>query len=174
MLLDTEEAVQGGRPRGWQGKDAVWSQAEQGFMLRALALAEQAARQGEVPVGALLVDPSGRVLAGEYNRPIATNDPTAHAEILALRAAAASLGNYRLTGSTMYVTLEPCPMCAGALVWARVARLVYAAPDPRAGALGSAMDLLATQSLNHRFEVAGGLLAQESAALLKEFFEARR
>jgi tRNA(adenine34) deaminase len=142
-------------------------------MQRALALAAAAAAAGEVPVGALLVR-GGEVLGEGYNRPIAAQDPTAHAEVEALRAAARRVGNYRLPGSTLYVTLEPCPMCAGALIQARVARVVFAAPDPRAGAAGSAIDLLGTGRLNHHILYTGGVLAAESAARLRAFFRARR
>lgn len=142
-------------------------------MRLALALARRAARRGEVPVGAVLVDAAGRVLAAEHNRSIASCDPTAHAEMLCLRRGAAALGNYRLTGTRLYVTLEPCPMCAGAVVWARVERVVFGARDQKAGALGSVMDL-SRQPLNHRPRVEGGLLAGESAELLRGFFAARR
>jgi tRNA(adenine34) deaminase len=143
-------------------------------MKRALALARRAGRLGEVPVGAVVVDEAGKTLAAEHNRSLSSCDPTAHAEILALREAASAMGNYRLGGVTMYVSLEPCPMCAGALVWARVKRLVFGAWDPKAGALGSVMDMAGQPELNHHPEVAGGLLAEESAELLKEFFAARR
>jgi len=143
-------------------------------MKRALALARRAGRLGEVPVGAVVVDEAGRALAAEHNRSLSLCDPTAHAEILALRKAASAMGNYRLGGATMYVSLEPCPMCAGALVWARVRRLVFGAWDPKAGALGSVVDLAAQPELNHRPLVEGGLLAEESAAILKEFFAKRR
>lgn len=143
-------------------------------MKRALALARRAGRLGEVPVGAVVVDEAGRALAAEHNRSLSLCDPTAHAEILALRKAASAMGNYRLGGVTMYVSLEPCPMCAGALVWARVRRLVFGAWDPKAGALGSVVDLAAQPELNHRPLVEGGLLAEESAAILKEFFAKRR
>lgn len=143
-------------------------------MARALGLARRASELGEVPVGAVLVDGAGRLLAAEHNRSILACDPTAHAEVLCLRAAAALTGNYRLTGATLYVSLEPCPMCAGALVWARVARVVYAAADPKAGALGSVLDLNQTPGLNHRLRVEGGLLAEPSAAILRGFFAARR
>ena len=143
-------------------------------MRRALALARHAARRGEVPVGACLVDPAGRLLAANYNRTVTACDPTAHAEMLCLRQGAAALGNYRLLDTTLYVTLEPCPMCAGALVWARVKRLVFGAADEKSGALGSVVDLTATPGLNHRPQVAGGLLAEEAVALLRDFFQARR
>ena len=143
-------------------------------MKRALALARRAGRWGEVPVGAVVVDEAGRTLAAEHNRSISSCDPTAHAEILALRQAASAMGNYRLGGVTMYVSLEPCPMCAGALVWARVKRLVFGAWDPKAGALGSVVDLASQPEFNHHPIVEGGLLADESAALLKDFFAERR
>jgi tRNA(adenine34) deaminase len=143
-------------------------------MQRALALARRAGRWGEVPVGAVVVDEAGRTLAAEHNRSLSSCDPTAHAEILALRQAASAMGNYRLGGVTMYVSLEPCPMCAGALVWARVKRLVFGAWDPKAGALGSVVDLAGQPEFNHHPIVEGGLLADESAALLKDFFAQRR
>jgi tRNA(adenine34) deaminase len=122
----------------------------------------------------VIVGPSGELLGRASNAPIVTHDPTAHAEILALRAAGRALGNYRLPGCTMYVTLEPCAMCVGALVHARVARLVYGARDPKAGACGSAFDLADGSKLNHRIEVRGGVRAEECGALLRAFFAARR
>jgi tRNA(adenine34) deaminase len=143
-------------------------------MRLALALARRAARRGEVPVGAVAVDVAGRVLAAEHNRSLEHNDPTAHAEMLAIRRAAAAMGNYRLNGLTLYVSLEPCPMCAGAVVWARVRRVVFGAADAKYGALGSALNLAAQPGLNHRPEVCGGLLADDSARVLREFFRARR
>jgi len=143
------------------------------FMRLALEQARAAAAAGEVPVGAILVA-DGEILASAHNRPIASNDPTAHAEIVALRQAAAATGNYRLPGTTAYVTLEPCPMCAGAFVHARIARLVFAAADPRSGACGSVFDLAGDPRLNHRIEVASGVMEEESAGLLRAFFEARR
>jgi len=143
------------------------------YLERALALAEAAARQGEVPVGAVLVC-DGAVIGEGWNRPISSSDPTAHAEIVALRAAAASRRNYRLPGSTMYVTLEPCAMCSGALIHARVARVVFGAFDPRTGAAGSTLDVLNTERLNHRVEIRGGVLAEAAAAQLQAFFKARR
>jgi tRNA(adenine34) deaminase len=147
-------------------RDSYW-------MRQALALARRAAATGEVPVGAVLVV-GDEALSEGWNQPIGACDPTAHAEIVALRAAAARLGNYRLPGGTLYVTLEPCPMCAGALVHARVARVVFGASDPRAGAAGTVFDLLQAAALNHRAEVTGGLLAEECGMLLREFFRARR
>ena len=143
-------------------------------MERALTFARRAAEEGEVPVGAVLVGGAGDVLAESGNAPIARHDPSAHAEMLVLRAAGAALGNYRLPNTTLYVTLEPCPMCAGALVHARVARVVYAAADPRSGACGSVFDLTQSSELNHRIEVTGGLLADESSQLLVGFFSERR
>ncbi len=143
------------------------------FMRAALDRARAAEAAGEVPVGAVLVR-DGEIIGRARNRPIEANDPTAHAEILALREAAAAAGNYRLPDTTLYVTLEPCPMCAGALVHARVSRLVYGAADPRAGAAGSVFDLVRSEALNHRMEVRAGVLADESRELLQGFFRARR
>ena len=143
-------------------------------MKQALALARAAGKQGEVPVGAVLVANDGVLLAESGNMSIATNDPTGHAEICVLRAAGRNLGNYRLPGSTLYVTLEPCPMCAGALVHARIARIIFGAVDSRAGACGSVFDLVRSAQLNHQIEVAQGVLAEESGKLLKDFFIERR
>jgi tRNA(adenine34) deaminase len=143
------------------------------FMEQALAEAHQAEAGGEVPVGAVVVA-DGEIIARAHNRPLGATDPTAHAEILALRAAAERLQNYRLTCCDLYVTLEPCAMCVGALVHARIRRLVYAAPDPKAGAVHSCLRLLQAAHLNHQVEVTGGVLAEESAALLKRFFALRR
>jgi tRNA(adenine34) deaminase len=143
------------------------------WMRRALTLAEQAARHEDVPVGAVLV--RGAELLGEgWNQVISAADPTAHAEIVALRAAAAQAGNYRLPGTTLYVTLEPCTMCAGAMVHARVERLVFAAREPRAGAICSNCETLEAAYYNHRVQWEEGPLADESAALLQSFFRARR
>lgn len=139
----------------------------------ALALARRAEAAGEVPVGAVLVR-GDEVLGEGWNQPVASSDPTAHAEVVALRAASARLANYRLPGTTLYVTLEPCPMCAGAIVHARVARVVYGARDPRAGAAGSVLNVLEHPVLNHRAIVQGGVEAETSAMLLTEFFRARR
>ena len=142
-------------------------------MQRAIALARAAASRGEVPVGALLVR-GDRVLGEGSNAPIERCDPTAHAEIEALRAAAKEVGDYRLTDTTLYVTLEPCTMCSAALVHARVGRVVFGAWDPKAGAAGSITDVFAIPQLNHRVDVFGGVLADECGTLLSEFFRARR
>ena len=144
------------------------------FMERALARARQARDTGEVPVGAVLVDAGGQILAEAGNAPIANHDPSAHAEMLVLRDAARKVRNYRLPGTTLYVTLEPCPMCAGALVHARVERIVYAAADPRAGACGTVFDLARSDALNHRIEITSGVLEDEGSALLKSFFAEKR
>lgn len=143
------------------------------WMRRALELAERAEAEGEVPVGAVLVR-DGAVVGEGWNRPIGAHDPTAHAEVEALRDAARRLANYRLPGTTLYVTLEPCAMCAGAILHARVTRVVFGAHDPKGGAAGSVFDLLGTDRLNHRVEVTVGVLAQESAQRLQAFFQARR
>jgi len=144
-------------------------------MQRALQLAAIAASKQEVPVGAVLVAKQDQQIIGEgFNCPISNNDPTAHAEIIALRQAAQKLHNYRLIDTTLYVTLEPCAMCAGAMLHARVKRLVFATVDQRAGAIGGAMDLFGAAVWNHSVECAHGLLAESSAALLRDFFKARR
>jgi tRNA(adenine34) deaminase len=143
------------------------------FMRAALAQAGEALRLGEVPVGAVLVRDE-TIIAKGVNRPIAARDPTAHAEIEALRAGARILDSYRLTDTTLYVTLEPCPMCATALVHARVRRVVFGAFDPRAGAAGSAIDIFKLGGLNHRVDVFGGVMADECSALLQGFFASRR
>jgi tRNA(adenine34) deaminase len=142
-------------------------------MQRALELANAAEAKGEVPVGAVLVR-GDEIIAEGANRPIASNDPTAHAEIEALRAGGQVMGSYRLTDTTLYVTLEPCTMCAAAIVHARVRRLVFGAWDPRAGAAGSIVDVFALFGLNHRVDVFGGVLAEECGRRLREFFAARR
>jgi tRNA(adenine34) deaminase len=144
------------------------------LMAQALDAARAAGALGEVPVGAVLVGADGAVVAVGANAPIASHDPTAHAEIVALRDAARTLRNYRLPGCTLYVTLEPCAMCVGALVHARVARVVYAARDPKTGACGSVFELASSTRFNHRFDVTGGVLEAESAELLRAFFSARR
>jgi tRNA(adenine34) deaminase len=144
-----------------------------GFMQSALELAAEAAVAGEVPVGAVVVK-DGAIIGRGYNRPITTSDPTAHAEIIALREAAGALGNYRLTGCELYVTLEPCAMCVGAMVHARLARIVYGAADPKTGACGSIVDLPALASFNHHGRFEGGVLADECSGVLKRFFAKRR
>ena len=143
------------------------------FMREAMAEAETAARAGEVPIGSVAVY-NGEIIGRGQNRVLREVDPTAHAEIVAMRAAAKFLNNYRLTGCELYVTLEPCAMCAGAMIHARLARLVYAAADPKAGAAGSVLEVLNHPRLNHQMAIAPGVLAEESAALLREFFRQRR
>lgn len=143
------------------------------FMQEALSEARNAAEAGEVPIGAVLVQ-NGKILARSGNRTIRDNDPTAHAEIIVLRAAARLLGNYRLAHTTLYVTVEPCSMCAGAIVQARVPHLVYSADDPKGGAVRSCFEILSHPRLNHHVEVTSGVLAADSAAILKSFFAERR
>jgi tRNA(adenine34) deaminase len=143
------------------------------FMRLALEQAQHAWDEGEVPVGAVVVK-DGEVIAVGYNQPIGKHDPTAHAEIAALRAAAEALGNYRLPGCELYVTLEPCVMCAGAMMHARLAKVVYGAADPKTGAGGSVVNLFEQEQLNHHTEIAGGVMAEECGAMLKSFFAARR
>jgi tRNA(adenine34) deaminase len=143
------------------------------FMRQAMSQAHNAWALGEVPVGAVVVK-DGKVVATGFNQPIGTHDPTAHAEIMALRAAAAVLGNYRLPGCELFVTLEPCAMCSGAMMHARLARVVYGAPDPKTGACGSIVNLFEQEKLNHHTEVRGGVLAEECGRLLKDFFAERR
>ena len=143
------------------------------FMQVALELADQAQKAGEVPVGAVAVR-NGIIIGRGYNRPISAADPTAHAEVIALRDAAKCMGNYRLLGCTLYVTLEPCAMCVGAIFHARIARLVYGASDGKTGACGSVIDLPAELRLNHHMQVTGNVLAEEGAARLKHFFSERR
>ena len=143
------------------------------YMQQAISQAHNAWALGEVPVGALVVK-DGQIVATGFNQPIGTHDPTAHAEIMALRAAAEILGNYRLPGCELYVTLEPCAMCAGAMMHARLARVIYGAPDPKTGACGSVVNLFEQEKLNHHTEVVGGVLAEECGALLKDFFAERR
>lgn len=148
-------------------------QTDSTFMQAALDLARQGLEAGEVPVGAVVVK-DGEIIGRGFNAPISRHDPTAHAEIMALREAAARLGNYRLTGCELYATLEPCTMCAGAIMHARIARLVFGARDPKTGACGSVADLFAETRLNHHAEVLGGVMAEECGALLSRFFAARR
>ena len=143
------------------------------FMRMALDLAAQAAAAGEVPVGAVVVK-DGEVIGRGFNRPVTSNDPTAHAEIVALREAAARLGNYRLPGCELYVTLEPCAMCVGAMIHARIARIVYGASDPKTGACGSIVDLPSLRQWNHHGVFEGGVLAAECGDVLKGFFAERR
>lgn len=139
----------------------------------ALELARKAEAEGEVPVGAVLVL-NGELIGEGWNQPISGNDPTAHAEIQAMRDAAQRISNYRLLDTTLYVTLEPCPMCAGAMVHARVSRVVFGATDPRTGAAGSVFNLLQAESLNHQAEVEGGVLAYECSTMLRDFFRKKR
>lgn len=143
------------------------------FMTAALALAREASEAGEVPVGAVIVK-DGRIVGTGLNAPISRHDPSAHAEILALRAAASTLGNYRLTDCTLFVTLEPCAMCAGAIMHARIARLVFGASDPKTGACGSVVNLFAEERLNHHTVVEAGLMANQCGELLTGFFRSRR
>jgi len=154
--------------------DTEHGATDERWMRHALALAERAEVMGEVPIGAVLVDAGEEILGEGWNRVIADADPTAHAEIVALRAAAAKAGNYRLPDTTLYVTLEPCSMCAGALINARARRVVYAADDLRAGAHHSIFQVLTCPELNHRCEVTRGVLAEESAEMLRKFFRSRR
>ena len=158
------------------GADAKpFSDADETWMRQALALADRARDEDdEIPVGALLVGADGELLAEGWNRNISERDPSAHAEIVAMRRAGQALGNHRLLGSTLYVTLEPCAMCAMAMVHARVARVVYAASDPKTGACGSVFDLLADPRHNHRIEVQGGLLAEEAGTRLTAYFRNKR
>jgi tRNA(adenine34) deaminase len=149
-----------------QSRDVYW-------MKRALKLARRAMQKGEVPVGAVIVMENALVAEGN-NSPITLRDPTAHAEIMAIRRAGQVINNYRLPGSTLYVTLEPCVMCAGAMIHARIERLVYGAPDPRTGAAGSVFNLVQAKQINHRLNVVGGILGDECAALLRDFFQLRR
>jgi tRNA(adenine34) deaminase len=144
-----------------------------GFMTAALSLAHEAAAAGEVPVGAVVVK-DARVIGTGFNAPISRHDPSAHAEIQAMREAASALGNYRLTGCTLFVTLEPCAMCSGAIQHARIARVVFGAKDPKTGACGSVIDLFAEPRLNHHTEVEGGVMAQECGEVLSNFFRERR
>ena len=143
-------------------------------MREAIGLAQEAGRVGEVPVGALVVAADGRVVGRGFNQPILRHDPTAHAEVMALRAAAEAVGNYRLPGCALYVTLEPCVMCAGAMVHSRIGRVVFGARDAKTGAAGSLMDVLHHPGMNHRVEVTEGVLRDECATLLSDFFRMRR
>lgn len=143
------------------------------FMQQALEQAQLAALAGEVPVGAVLVR-EGQVISRAFNKPITNHDPSAHAEMLALRQAALAEQNYRLPGTTLYVTLEPCTMCAGAMLHARVERIVYGAPDPKTGAAGSVVDVFSSKQINHQTSIHGGIMAEECGQLLKTFFKERR
>ena len=147
--------------------------SDEQFMAEALALARQAAESGEVPVGAVVVK-DGAVVGRGYNRPVSGKDPTAHAEVMVLRDAAERVGNYRLGDCELYVTLEPCAMCAGAIMHARVSRVVYGAADPKSGACGSVVDLFAENRLNYHATVVSGVMAEEATRLLQDFFSARR
>jgi tRNA(adenine34) deaminase len=147
--------------------DEVWLRA-------ALAQAEEAQASGEVPIGAVILGPNGTIIAYGQNRVIRDHDPTAHAEIVAMRAAGMALANYRLEQCTLYVTLEPCAMCAGAMIHARIARLVFGAFDPKAGAVGSVLTVLNHPQLNHQIELSSGILAEECGGLLRSFFQSRR
>jgi tRNA(adenine34) deaminase len=153
----------------------TWRDSDPAWMRRALALAARAEREDdEIPVGAVLIDAEGHIVGEGWNRNIGDHDPTAHAEIVAMRAAGRMLGNHRLIGCTLYVTLEPCAMCAMAMVHARIARVVYAASDPKTGAAGSVFDLLGDARHNHRVEVQGGLMAEEAGAMLTNYFRRKR
>jgi tRNA(adenine34) deaminase len=143
------------------------------WMQQAFELAKHAQQQGEVPIGAVIVA-NGELIAEGWNQPISQCDPTAHAEVVALRAAAKQLNNYRMPGTTLYVTLEPCAMCAGAIIQARIQRLVYATSDPRAGAAGTIFNVLQSPHLNHRVECEHGIMAEACSQLLKDFFQQRR
>lgn len=148
--------------------------ADEIWMRRAITDAREAALNHEVPIGACIIDKNGELLASAFNRTIIDNDPTAHAEILAIRAAAAKIGNYRLTGTTLFTTIEPCAMCAGAIVNARIQRLVYGAADERFGGVDTHFGIGVSEVLNHRFEVTSGVLADDCRALMQEFFRERR
>ena len=143
------------------------------FMQQALSQAKLAAVAGEVPVGAVLVR-DGQVISTGFNRPITNSDPSAHAEMMALRAAAQSESNYRLPGTTLYVTLEPCTMCAGAMLHARVGRVVFGAPDPKTGAAGSVLNVFSEKQINHQTQVQGGIMGEECGQVLRDFFKERR
>ena len=159
-------------PRMMQ-REAATAAIDESFMSRALDLARLAEAAGEVPVGAVIVS-EGQIVAEGWNQPIRAKDPSAHAEMIALRAAGQALSSYRLLDTTLYVTLEPCAMCAGAMVHARVRRLVFGATDPRAGAAGSVFNIVQSPALNHRIELSSGVLAEDCGELLRGFFVARR
>jgi tRNA(adenine34) deaminase len=149
------------------------AELDQQYMRMAIEQAQLAAQSGEVPVGAVLVK-DGRVISKAFNKPIANHDPSAHAEMLALREAALAEENYRIPGSTLYVTLEPCAMCSGAMLHARIDRVVYGAPDPKTGAAGSVLDIFASKQINHQTSVEGGIMSEECGQLLRDFFKGRR
>ena len=149
------------------------AELDQQYMRMAIEQAQLAAESGEVPVGAVLVR-DGQVLSKAFNKPIANHDPSAHAEMLALREAALADENYRIPGTTLYVTLEPCAMCSGAMLHARVDRVVYGAPDPKTGAAGSVLDLFSSKQINHQTSVEGGIMSEECGQLLRDFFKGRR
>ncbi|MBU3541071.1 tRNA adenosine(34) deaminase TadA [Polynucleobacter sp. UB-Tiil-W10] len=149
------------------------AELDQQYMRMAIEQAQLAAQSGEVPVGAVLVR-DGQVIAKAFNKPIANHDPSAHAEMLALREAALVQENYRIPGSTLYVTLEPCAMCSGAMLHARIDRVVYGAADPKTGAAGSVLDLFASKQINHQTSVEGGIMSEECGQLLRDFFKGRR
>ena len=149
------------------------AQLDRQFMQEALEQARLAALAGEVPVGAILVR-DGQVIGRAFNQPIGNHDPSAHAEMLALRTAAQGVANYRLPGATLYVTLEPCVMCSGAMLHARIDRVVFGAPDPKTGAAGSVLDIFASKQINHQTQVEGGILAEECGQILRDFFRERR
>jgi tRNA(adenine34) deaminase len=153
--------------------ESDWPQQDIDGMRAAIVAAEMAASEGEIPVGAVVVV-NGEIVASGHNCSIAASDPSAHAEVVALRKAGSALGNYRLPDATLYVTLEPCVMCTGAIVQARIKRIVFGAYDKKAGALGSVVDLSDSRALNHRFEINGGLFADECSELLRAFFAVRR
>ena len=149
------------------------AELDQQYMRMAIEQAQLAAQSGEVPVGAILVK-DGQVISKAFNKPIANHDPSAHAEMLALREAALAEENYRIPGSTLYVTLEPCAMCSGAMLHARIDRVVYGAPDPKTGAAGSVLDIFASKQINHQTSVEGGIMSEECGQLLRDFFKGRR
>ena len=149
------------------------TELDQQYMRMAIEQAQLAAQSGEVPVGAVLVR-DGQVISKAFNKPIANHDPSAHAEMLALREAALVEENYRIPGSTLYVTLEPCAMCSGAMLHARIDRVVYGAPDPKTGAAGSVLDLFSSKQINHQTSVEGGIMSEECGQLLRDFFKGRR
>ena len=149
------------------------AELDQQYMRMAIEQAQLAAQSGEVPVGAVIVK-DGQVISKAFNKPIANHDPSAHAEMLALREAALSEENYRIPGTTLYVTLEPCAMCSGAMLHARVGRVVYGAQDPKTGAAGSVLDLFSSKQINHQTSVEGGIMGEECGQLLRDFFKGRR